>query len=111
MNDDTSRLKSGEIYLLQFYPYSFATVNSGIKYFLFNKIPVTIGTSAYDHLFFCRSFNIIPNKSLINGNKIKMTGVDLLYKTSRSKYLGGIVVSDTFWTKAIYVRLTVYNTA
>jgi hypothetical protein len=34
----------------------------------------------------------------------------LLYKVINSKYVGGIIKTDTFYTKAINVKLKVYNT-
>jgi hypothetical protein len=102
---------SGEIYFMQFFPYSFATLNNGVKYFLFNDMYSVLSTSGYDHLFFCRSFDIRPNTGLmINGNAFTLVGTDLLYKTSRSKYVAGSILSDTFYTQAINIKLTVFNT-
>lgn len=54
-------MKAGEIYFISFYKKSFAAkpAPSFARYYLFNTKTLDTGvTSAYDHLFFCRSFTI-----------------------------------------------------
>ena len=75
-------MKAGEIYYLSFYKNSFAAKQSATRYYLFNNKILDPGqTTAYDHLFFCRSFDITPSSQLINGNTFSISGIDLLSKT------------------------------
>jgi|LauGreDrversion4_2_1035121.scaffolds.fasta_scaffold21088_2 hypothetical protein len=84
-------MKGGEIYFLSFYLYSFSsklTPNSNQRYYLFNNITLEVGQdSAYDHLFFCRSFNVSYSDQMINGATFTMQGVDLKYKLIRQVLL------------------------
>lgn len=102
-------MKSGEIFFLTFYSYSFMTYFSGTPYYLFNDA-YPIGTAVYDHLFICRSFNIYSSDSLINGNVVVVNGKDLKSKSIKAKYNAGSLQTDTFYTKAINLRLKVFNT-
>jgi len=58
-------MKGGEIYYLSFFKESFAyktSASSTTKYYLFNDKTLDVGqTTAYDHLFFCRSFTVYPS--------------------------------------------------
>jgi hypothetical protein len=62
LSNAQSQMKGGEIYFLSFFEYSFSyklTPNSNQRYYLFNNLTLEVGQdSAYDHLFFCRSFNV-----------------------------------------------------
>lgn len=101
-------MKAGEIYYLSFYPFSFMTMYSNTKYYLFNdKLPY--GQSAYDHFFMCRSFDIFPSNQLINGDTVVITGIDLRSKVINAMYSAGNVVQATFYTKAINLILKIYN--
>ncbi len=55
-------MQGGEIYFMTFYRQSFAyklTKDSMTRYYLFNTKVLDVGEdSAYDHMFFCRSFNV-----------------------------------------------------
>jgi hypothetical protein len=102
-------MKAGEVYFLTFYSYSFLTYYGATKYYLFNNA-YPVNTPAYDHLFMCRSFNIYDTDALVNGNTLVVSGLDLKSKVIKAKYIGGSLASDNFITKAINVRLKVYNT-
>lgn len=104
------KLKAGEVYFLSFFPYSFANIVNGVKYYLFDDKNIPITQSAYDHLFYCRSFNIYSSNQLINGKILTIYGKDLLSKSINAKYVGGTIKTDTFYTKTINLRLKVVNT-
>ena len=80
-------MKGGEIFFLSFYKKSFSyklTMESTTRYYLFNDKSLEVGQdSAYDHLFFCRSFNVSYSNQAINGRQFSMNGVDLRYKLIR----------------------------
>ena len=102
-------MKAGEIFYLTFYSYSFLTFFGSSRYYLFNtKYPVN--TPVYDHLFICRSFDVYPSDAIVNGNTLVINGIDLRSKVIKAKWLGNNIVADTFSTKAINIRLKVYNT-
>lgn len=61
-------------------------------------------------MFMCRSYNIYPSNAIVNGRTLIIRGLDLKSKVIKAKYSGGTIVSDTFYTKAINIRLKVYNT-
>lgn len=88
-------MKGGEIYFLSFYKESFAyksTASSTTRFYLFNDkaLDTAAGqTTAYDHLFFCRSFTIVNSTQMINGESFSMTGIDLYNKTVRSMEASG----------------------
>jgi hypothetical protein len=77
-------MQGGEIYFLSFYKESFSyklLKTDTTRYYLFNDKPLEVGQdSAYDHLFFCRSFNVTYSNQKINGRQFSMQGVDLRYK-------------------------------
>lgn len=102
-------MKAGEVYFLTFYSYSFMTVFDSTKYYLFSD-GFPVGTPAYDHFFMCRSFNVFPSDQLINGRTVVVRGVDLRQKTIQAKYSAGGIDKEIFYTKAINLRLKVYNT-
>ncbi len=58
----------------------------------------------------CRSFNVFPSDQLINGRVVVVKGVDLRQKTIKAKYSAGVIDQEIFYTKAINLRLKVYNT-
>jgi hypothetical protein len=58
----------------------------------------------------CRSFNVFPSDQLINGRVVIVKGVDLRQKTIKAKYSGGVIDQEIFYTKAINLRLKVFNT-
>lgn len=64
-------MKGGEIFFLSFYKNSFSyklTKDSLTRYYLFNTKTLEVGQdSAYDHMFFCRSFNVTYSDQQING--------------------------------------------
>lgn len=102
-------MKAGEIYYLSFFSYSFLTYFGSSRYYLFNtKYP--LNTAVYDHMFMCRSYDIYPSDALINGNTFAINGESLLSQVINAKWLGNSIVSDTFYTKAINIRVKVYNT-
>ena len=77
-------MQGGEIYFLSFFKESFAyklTKDSIERYYLFNDKILDIGDdTAYDHLFFCRSFNVSYSDQKINGRQFSMQGENLRYK-------------------------------
>ena len=78
-------MKAGEIYFLTFYSYSFLTYYGNTKHYLFNtKYPV--GTAVYDHLFFCRSYDIYSSDALVNGDTLVVNGLDLKSKVVKAKF-------------------------
>ena len=106
-------MKGGEIYYLSFFPESFSsrTTSPLTRYYWFNDKTLDVGqTTVYDHLFFCRSFNVISSTQMINGKTFTITGVDLKSKSIRSKAQTGSLTTAIFTTKAINVALTVINT-
>lgn len=62
LSSTSSRMKGGEIFFLSFYKNSFSyklTKESTTRFYLFNTKTLEVGQdSAYDHMFFCRSFNV-----------------------------------------------------
>ncbi len=110
-------MKGGEIYFLAFYKNSFAfktSASSTTRFYLFNDKTLDTGagqTSAYDHLFFCRSFNVSSSNQMINGMTFSISGIDLKSKTIRAVSAGGSISTALFTTKAINLVLTVINTA
>lgn len=58
----------------------------------------------------CRSFNIYPSDQLINGMTVVVRGVDLRQKLIKAKYSAGTIDQEIFYTKAINLRLKVFNT-
>eukprot|EP00347_Sterkiella_histriomuscorum_P007679 403347989 len=109
LSQDSNRMKAGEIFYLTFYSYSFLTFFGSSRYYLFNtKYPVN--TPVYDHQFICRSFDVYPSDAIVNGNTLVINGIDLRSKVIKAKWLGNNIVADTFSTKAINIRLKVYNT-
>lgn len=58
----------------------------------------------------CRSFNVFPSEQLINGRVVIVKGVDLRQKTIKAKYSAGVIDQEIFYTKAINLRLKVFNT-
>lgn len=81
-------MRPGEIYYLTFFSYSFLTYYGISRYYLFND-GYPVGTPAYDHLFMCRSFNIYPSDSLLNGDMLYISGLDLRSKAIKAKFIGG----------------------
>ena len=102
-------MKAGEVYFLTFYSYSFMTVFDNKPYYLFSD-GFAESTPAYDHFFMCRSFNVYPSDQLINGRTVVVRGVDLRQKRIMAKYSAGAIDREIFYTKAINLRLKVFNT-
>ncbi|CDW88139.1 neurohypophysial n-terminal domain containing protein [Stylonychia lemnae] len=115
LSQQANKMKGGEIYYLSFYKESFAyktSASSTTKYYLFNDKTLEPGqTTAYDHLFFCRSFTINPSTQLINGRKLTMTGLDLRSKQIKARFSGSSIATALFTTKSINLVLSVINTA
>lgn len=111
LSQQANKMKAGEIYYLSFYLKSFAAKSGTTRYYLFSDKVLDPGqTTAYDHLFFCRSFDITPSTQLINGNMFTINGVDLLNKTIYAQESSGAIMSALFTTKSINLILTVINT-
>ncbi len=94
---------------MTFYSYSFMTYFDNTKHYLFSE-GFPVATAAYDHFFMCRSFNIFPSDQLINGQTVVVRGVDLREKLIKAKYSAGGIDQEIFYTKAINLRLKVFNT-
>lgn len=87
------------------------TQASTTRYYLFNAKILEVGQdSAYDHLFFCRSFNVTYSDQRINGNVFAMQGVNLRYRVIKQILDQDDVVSALFQTKAINLHMVVTNT-
>ena len=93
-------MQGGEIYFLSFFRESFAyklTRDSLDRYYLFNDKVLSLGQdSAYDHMFFCRSFNVTYSNQKINGRQFSMQGVDLRYKVINQVLTLGMPTSALF---------------
>ena len=63
----------------------------------------------YDHMFQCRSFNILSSDQIFNGNSFTMTGENLLSITADAKLNGNDILAATFQTKALKVALRITN--
>jgi hypothetical protein len=108
-------MKGGEIYFLSFFRQSFAYKASKAtweaRYYLFNDKTLDYGKdSAYDHLFFCRSFNVTYSDQKINGQRFSMQGLDFRYKIINQVLTKGKPTSALFQTKAINLYMRVSNT-
>lgn len=107
-------MKAGEIFFLSFYKNSFSykiTKESLTRYYLFNAKNLEVGQdSAYDHLFFCRSFNVSYSNQMINGRQFSMQGIDFRYKLIRQVLEEGYSKEALFQTKAINLHMVVKNT-
>lgn len=114
LSTKSSRMQGGEIYFLTFYRETFAyklTKDSLTRYYLFNNKVLDLGEdSAYDHMFFCRSFNVTYSDQKINGRQFSMQGVDLRYKVINQVLTLGKPTSALFQTKAINLHMRVSNT-
>lgn len=114
LSSKASRMQGGEIYFLSFFRESFAyklTKDSIERYYLFNDKVLDLGDdTAYDHLFFCRSFNVKYSDQKINGRQISMQGVDLRYKLIKQVLNLGKPTTALFQTKAINLHMRVMNT-
>jgi hypothetical protein len=53
---------------------------------------------------------VYASTQLINGDGLVIYGENLLYQSIFAKYVGGQIQTDTFYTQAINLYLTVYNT-
>jgi hypothetical protein len=82
---------------------------AGNKYYLFND-QGDVNAPVYEHFFMCRSFNIYPSNQLINGQIVVVRGLDLRQKSIQVKYSANTIDTEIFYTKAINLRLKVFNT-
>ena len=98
------------MYYLSFFNPSFAAIEGGVKYYLFNNRQQ--GTEPlYAHLFFCRHFDVYNNTGLVNGKSFVVNGDHLLYRNNmRAKEAGGNAVPATFHTRSLTFLLRIINT-
>jgi hypothetical protein len=100
-----SKLKPGEIYYLSFYGHTFKNENG---YYLFGP-DVPVGVAQYQHMFQCRSFDILSSDQIINGNYVEAQGTGLLYNEAYAKMNGNDILTAKFQTRAIKLALRVAN--
>ena len=101
----TSSLIAGEIYYLSLYPFTFKNAAGS---YLFGP-DATYGVSLYNHMFQCRSFNVISSNQIINGNFFKMSGENLISIKTNAMMNGNDILAATFKTRALKISMRITN--